>query len=72
MSWYLIVLLIIFYIVMWIITSIAFTRWTKSSDLGWCFLGMVWPLALVCVPFIAVILFVSKIVDKYGYKEESK
>ncbi len=69
MSWYLIVLLIVFYIVMWIITTIAFTRWTKSSDPGWIVAGAVWPLVLMSVPFVAMFLFVAKIVDKYGYKE---
>ena len=72
MSWYLIVLLIIFYMVMWIITTIAFTRWAKNSDAGWLLIGAVWPLTLMSIPLVAVILFVDKIVDKYGYKEESK
>jgi hypothetical protein len=72
MSWYLIVLLIVFYIAMWIITTIAFTRWSKNSDADWLAIGAFWPFALACVPLVAVILFVSKIVDKYGYKEESK
>ena len=72
MNWYLIVLLIVFYIAMWIITTIAFTRWAKNSDAEWLFVGALWPLSLMCVPFVAVILFVSKIVDKYSYKEESK
>lgn len=70
MSWYLIVLLIILYIVMWSITAIALSRLTKSSDPGWNALGMVWPLVLMCIPFIAVILFVEIIVNKYGYKKE--
>lgn len=72
MSWYLIVLLIVLYIAMWIITAIDFTRWTKSSDTGWLMVGSVWPLTLMSIPLVAVILFVAKIVDKYGYKEESK
>ena len=70
MSWYWIVLLVIFYIVMWIITAIAFTRWAKNSDAGWLVVGAVWPFVLMCIPLLAVILFVNKIVDKYGYKEE--
>ena len=70
MSWYLIVLLVVFYIAMWIITAIALTRWSKNSDEGWTVLGMMWPLILICIPFIAGILLVSKIVDKYGYKEK--
>ena len=70
MSWYLIVLLIIFYIAMWIIITIAFTQWAKNSDAGWLVAGALWPLALICIPFVAVILFVSKIVDKYGYREK--
>ena len=70
MSWYLIILFIIFYIVMWSITAIALSRWTKSSDPGWNALGMVWPLVLAVVPFVAVILLVAEVVDKYGYKEE--
>lgn len=72
MSWYLIVLLIIFYIVMWIITTIAFTLWAKSTDPEWLLVGALWPLTLICIPFVAVILLISKIVDKYGYREESK
>lgn len=72
MSWYLIVLLIVSYIAMWIITTIAFTRWVKNSDAGWLVVGALWPLTLICIPFVAVILFVSKIVDKYGYREEGK
>lgn len=72
MSWYLIVLFIVFYIVMWSVTSIAFTRWAKNSDAGWLVVGLGWPLILVCIPLLAVILFVSKIVDKYGYKDESE
>lgn len=72
MSWYLIALLIVFYIVMWSITTVAFTRWAKNSDPGWVAVGTIWPLVLVCVPFVAVILIVDKIVDKYGYKEENK
>ena len=72
MSWYLIVLLIVFYIVMWIITTIAFTRLTKSSGEEWLVAGAIWPLTLVCIPLIVVTLFVAKIVDKYGYKEENE
>ena len=64
MSWYWIVLLVIFYIVMWTITTIAFTRWAKNSDTGWIVVGAMWP-------FVAVPLFIAKIVDKYGYKEET-
>ncbi len=70
MSWYLIVLLIIFYIVMWIITTIAFARWAKSSDSGWLIIGAIWPLTFICIPLVAVILFVDKIANKYGYKEK--
>ena len=70
MSWYLIILLIIFYIVMWIITTVSFTRWAKNSNAGWLVAGAVWPLILIYVPFVAVIWFVAKIVDKYGYTEE--
>ena len=70
MSWYLIILLIVFYIAMWIITTIAFTRWAKSSDAGWLVVGAVWPLTIMSIPFVAVILLVTKIVNKYGYKEE--
>lgn len=55
---------------MWIITTIAFTQWAKNSDAEWLFVGALWPLSLMCVPFVAVILFVSKIVNKYGYKEK--
>ena len=72
MSWYLIVLLIIFYMVMWIITTIAFARWAKNSDAGWLIVGAVWPLTLTCIPLVAMILFVDKIIDNYNYKEESK
>ena len=72
MSWYLVVLLIVFYIMMWSITAIAFTRWAKNSDPEWILLGMVWPLVLICIPLLAVILIVDKIVDKYGYKEEGE
>lgn len=68
MSWYLIALLIVFYIAMWIITTIAFTRWAKNSDTGWLIVGAIWPLTLISIPFVAVTLFVAKIVDKYGYK----
>lgn len=70
MSWYLIVLLIILYIIMWCITAIALTRWSKNSEPGWIALGFVWPLVLTAIPFVAVILLVEKIVDIYGYKEE--
>ena len=70
MSWYLIVLLIILYIVMWCITAIALSRLTKSSDPEWNLFGMVWPAVLMCVPFVAVILLVAEVVDKYGYKED--
>lgn len=67
MSWYLIVLLIVFYIVMWSITAIVLTRITKSSDPEiWTAFGVVWPLILMCVPFIAGFMFVNKIADKYG------
>ena len=70
MSWYLIILFIILYIVIWSITAIALSRWTKSSDPGWNALGMVWPLVLMVIPFVVVILLVEKIVNKYGYKKE--
>lgn len=71
MSWYLIVLLIIFYIVMWSITTIILTRLAKSSNSElWIPFGAIWPLVLMCVPLVAVILLVEEVVDKYGYKEE--
>ncbi len=70
MNWYLIVLLVVFYIMMWIITAIAFTRWAKNSDAKWLVAGAVWPLFLTYVPLAAIIWLVVKIVDKYGYKEE--
>lgn len=69
MSWFLIVPLIVFYIAMWIITTIAFTRWAKNSNAGWLVVGAIWPLTLICIPLVAVIWFVVKIVDKYGYRE---
>jgi len=69
MSWYWIVLLVIFYIVMWIITAIGFSRWAKNSDPGWIALGMVWPLVLVCIPIVCLICV---IVEKYAYKEDKK
>lgn len=72
MSWYWIVLLVIFYIAMWIITTIAFTWWAKNSDAGWLVGGAMWPFVLVCIPFVAIFLFVNKVVDKYGYKEENE
>lgn len=55
---------------MWIITTVSFTRWAKNSNAGWLVAGAVWPLILIYVPFVAVIWFVAKIVDKYGYTEE--
>ena len=70
MSWYLIVLFIILYIVMWCITAIALSRFAESSDPDWIVIGIAWPAVLVCVPFVAVILLVAEVVDKYGYKEE--
>ena len=70
MSWYLIVLLIVFYIIMWIITAIAFSRWAKSSDDGYFVMGALWPLVAMCIPLAVVVLFVKEIVDKYGYKKE--
>jgi hypothetical protein len=70
MSWYLIVLFIILYIVMCCITAIILSRFAESSDPQWIALGMAWPAVLMCVPFVAVILLVAKIFDKYGYKEE--
>ena len=41
MSWYLVVLLIVFYIVMWCITAITLSRLTKNPDPEWIALGMV-------------------------------
>ena len=72
MSWYLIVLLVVFYIAVWIITTIALTWLAKNSNTEWLIIGMLWPFVLVCIPFIAVIGLVDKIADKYGYKEEGK
>ena len=57
---------------MWSITTIILTRLAKNSDPEWIAFGMVWPLLLMGVPFMVVTLFVIKIVDKYGYKEETK
>ncbi len=68
MSWYLIVLLVIFYIAMWSITAIVVTRYVKSSEPEWIVLGLIWPIVLIFVPFVIV----EKIVDKYGYKEEDE
>lgn len=74
MSWYVITLLVILsiivYIVVWSLTTLALGRWAKNSDPGWIVAGMLWPIVLVCVPFVAAILFVEKIVEKYGYRGE--
>ena len=72
MSWYWIVLLVIFYIVMWPITSIAFTRWAKNSDTGWLAVGALWPLILCAIPFVFTAIIIEKIVNKYGYKKNRK
>lgn len=72
MSWYLIVLFIVFYIAMWIITTIAFTRLAKDSDAGWLIVGALWPLTVIFIPLAIILLLVKTIVDKYGYKEENK
>lgn len=70
MNWYWIILLMIFYIVMWTITAIAFSRWSKNTDAGWLVVGALWPLVLCVVPFVSIICVVEKIVNKYGYKED--
>lgn len=70
MSWYWIVLLVIFYIVMWIITAIAFSRWSKNPDDGWLFISALWPLVLCAIPLVFTVYIVEKIVNKYGYKED--
>ena len=70
MSWYWIVLLVIFYIVMWIITTIALSRWSKNQDPEWVFVGALWPSILCICPLICLFYIIEKIVNKYGYKEE--
>ena len=72
MSWYWIVLLVIFYIVMWTITAIAFSRWSKNPDAGWILVCALWPLVLCACPLISLFCIIEKIVNKYGYKEEKE
>lgn len=71
MSWYWILLLVIFYIVMWIITSIIFSRLFENSDEERMIVGFFWPFALLVSPFFILYIVVEKIVDIYGYKEDN-
>ena len=70
MRWYWIVLLVIFYIVMWTITSIIFSRVFETSDDETILVGLFWPLALLVTPIFIILIIVEKIVDIYGYKED--
>lgn len=72
MSWYMIILLIALYTVMWVITSVGFSRWAKNADPGWVVVGLLWPLVIATIPFMILILAVEKIVKKYGFKEDEK
>jgi hypothetical protein len=65
-----IILLIALYIVMWVITSVALSRWTKSTAPGWVAVGLLWPFVIVTIPFLLLILAVEEIVKKYGFREE--
>lgn len=71
MSWYMIILLIALYIVMWVITSVAFSRWMESASPGWAFVGFIWPFVIASIPLVILILAVEAIVKKYGFKEDS-
>ncbi len=70
MSWYEIVLFVIFYIVMWIITAIVLSRWSNNTNPEWVYVGLVWPFILCACPLIFLINIVGEIVNKYGYKED--
>lgn len=70
MSWYWIVLLVIFYIVMWTITSTIFSRVFENSDEERMLVGLFWPLALLISPIFIIYIIVEKIVDIYGYRED--
>lgn len=52
MSWYMIILLIALYIVMWVITSVALSRWLEDASPGCVFVGFIWPFVIASIPFI--------------------
>ena len=72
MSWYVIILLIALYIVIWVITSVALSRWTKNASPGWVSLGLIWPFVIALIPFLLLIIAVEAIVKMYGFKEDEK
>lgn len=71
MSWYWIISLIVFYIVMWTITAVVVSRLTECDIRENCvIIGIFWPIVLLWVPILVIAFFIGNIVEKYGYKEE--
>lgn len=70
MSWYMIIMLMALYIVIWVTTSVALSKWTKNASPGWVFVGLMWPFVIVTIPLLILLLVVEAIVKKYGFKED--
>lgn len=61
-----IILGIILYLIMWVVVSVGLARWSKNPSPEWIGVGMVWPLAIVCLPFVLFIVMDDKLIRKYG------
>lgn len=71
MSWYWIVLIGAFYVLLSAVTCVVLSRATKITDGELIVsLGIFWPLLVIALPIIMLIILLEKLVDKYGYKEK--
>ena len=73
MSWYWIILIVVCYVLLSAVTCIVLSRVAKITDEYITVLsGIFWPLVVILLPITMLMILLYEIVDRYGYKEETK
>ena len=73
MSWYWIILIVVCYVLLSAVTCIVLSRVAKITDECITVLsGIFWPLVVILLPITMLMILLYEIVDRYGYKEETK
>lgn len=71
MSWYWIVLIVVYYVLLSAVICTILSKLAKDIDDGIIVLfGICWPLIVILLPIIILIILLYETVDKYRYKEE--